>query len=92
MNDDPESKLEKQNHSVHTLVEGEQERPWLTCCSRTSPAAARYFTVVSICAAVIAFSATMLAIHADDPEARGFYGPLLSGTLMLLVDPPRHDT
>ncbi len=91
MNDDPESKLEAQVDSVSTANEGGPDTFWIACCSRTSASAAKYFTTVGICTGVILFSATMLAIHYDDVEARANYLPLLSGTLMLLVDPPRHD-
>lgn len=67
------------------------ERTWVACCSKTSVAAAKYYTTVGICASVIAFCGIQLALYPHDLEIRSSMLPLLSGTLMLLVDPPKHD-
>ena len=78
---------DSESGSPESIAGGE----WHACCSRTSVAASKYYTTVGICAAVIAFCGCQLAAHPHDLEIRAAYLPLLSGTLMLLVDPPKHD-
>ena len=89
MHDEP-ARLENATLAIPGDEEIQPERTWRACCSRTSVAAAKYYTTVGICGSVIAFSGIQLAVHYDDLEIRAAYLPLLSGTLMLLVDPPRH--
>ena len=89
MNGEP--RLEDASIDIPVDEEIHPERTWVACCSRTSVAAAKYYTTVGICASVIAFCGIQLAIHPFDLEIRAAYLPLLSGTLMLLVDPPKHD-
>lgn len=84
-------RLEDASIDISINEEVQPERTWVACCSRTSVAAAKYYTTVGICASVIAFCGVQLGVHYDDLEIRAAYLPLLSGTLMLLVDPPKHD-
>lgn len=86
-----ESRLEDTALDIPSDEEIQPERTWVACCSRTSVSAAKYYTTVGICASVIAFCGCQLAAHPHDLEIRAAYLPLLSGTLMLLVDPPKHD-
>lgn len=86
-----DTKLEDTSIAVSVNEEDKPERTWVACCSRTSVAAAKYYTTVGICASVIAFCGIQLAVHPHDLEIRASFLPLLSGTLMLLVDPPKHD-
>ena len=86
-----EPRLEDTALDIHDDEEDDPERTWVACCSRTSVAAAKYYTTVGICAGVIAFCGIQLAIHPHDLEIRAAYLPLLSGTLMLLVDSPKHE-
>lgn len=86
-----ESKLEDEAVAISVNEEDNPENTWVACCSRTSVAAAKYYTTVGICASVIAFCGIQLAMYPHDLEIRSSMLPLLSGTLMLLVDPPKHD-
>lgn len=64
---------------------------WRSCCFHCAPGPARYFTVLTLCSTIIVFSAAMIAVHPKDLEIRSNFLPLISGTLMLFVDGPRHD-
>lgn len=86
-----EHKLEIAIDDVRPDEDDLPDKTWVACCSRTSVAAAKYYTTVGICASVIAFCGIQLAVHPHDLEIRASFLPLLSGTLMLLVDPPKHD-
>jgi len=86
-----EPRLEDTALDILDNEEIQPERTWVACCSRTSVAAAKYYTTVGICATVIAFCGIQLAMYPHDLEIRSSMLPLLSGTLMLLVDPPKHD-
>ena len=90
MHDEP-AQLENATFAIPGDEEIQPERTWRACCSRTSVAAAKYYTTVGICGTVIAFSGIQLAMYPHDLEIRAAFLPLLSGTLMLLVDPPKHD-
>ena len=87
-----ESKLEDEAIDISDNEEDVSgERTWVACCSKTSVSAAKYYTTVGICASVITFCGLQLALYPHDLEIRASFLPLLSGTLMLLVDPPKHD-
>ena len=86
-----ESKLENAVIDMPSDEEMQPERTWVACCSRTSVSAAKHYTTVSICATIIAFCGIQLATCPHDLQIRSSMLPLLSGTLMLLVDPPKHN-
>ena len=72
------------------LSEQDYDRKWSLCCSKSHVASVKYFTTVTLCFAVIGFSIIQLAIYPPDLEIRANYLPLLSGTLMLFINPPSH--
>jgi hypothetical protein len=86
-----ERKSELEDEASFVDIEpGSTESIWRSCCFRCSPSATRYFSVLSLCASVIVFSAAMIAAHPKDLEIRANFLPLISGTLMLFIDGPKN--
>jgi len=69
----------------------EDEKQWFICCSKSSVQCVKYFSQLSVIAFSIIFSSIMLILHPYDLEIRSGFLPLLSGSMMLLINPPTHD-
>jgi len=72
-------------------IEDEDEKEWFICCSKSSVQCVKYFSQLSVIAFSIIFSSVMLLLHPHDLEIRSGFLPLLSGSMMLLINPPTHD-
>jgi len=76
---------------VKEEVKEDEEREWKLCCSNSSISCVKYFSQLGAVGFSIIFSAIMLIQFPHDLEIRSTFMPLLSGSVMLLIQAPEHD-